>query len=117
MNENQPTDVLVKVQATLIVRVPNKHPDAQATDGLNEMFREADGFVIDWGYADTGETDVLGMPAHAQVLSLNPDTYEEGDAWATPDHIPGDVRGGTCPRCGALYGEMGHDPEPCEGAS
>jgi hypothetical protein len=97
--------VLVKVDATIIVKVPNYHPDAQATDGLNEMFREAEkvyGFVVDWSYAEQGGTDSLGMPNRAKVLNFDPNTYEEGDAF------------GTCPTCGALYGEIGHDPEPCE---
>lgn len=83
-DELRSDDVLVKVVATIIVRVPNRHPDAQATDGLNEMFREAEPqFIVDWGYEVLGDAPGdLGLPARAVVLNLNPDTYEEGDAWA-----------------------------------
>lgn len=69
-------DVLVKVRAEIIVRVPDYHPDAQATDGLNEGFRANPDFFVDWSYyaADGHGVDIT-------VLDLDPDTYEEGDAW------------------------------------
>lgn len=36
-------------------------------------------------------------------------------AWLSPAEDPEPLPG-TCSTCGANYGEMGHDPEPCEGA-
>lgn len=73
-------DVLVRVRADIIVRVPNRHPRSLATDGLNDLFR-SEGFIVDWGYRATGLTDEHGLPERAEVLDLDPETYREGDAF------------------------------------
>lgn len=71
--------VLVKVVATIVVRVPNDHPAAQATDGLNDTFHANTDLVVDWVYQEIDGT-------RAQVLDVDPDAYEEGDVDAATDH-------------------------------
>lgn len=77
-------------QALLQV-VVDAHSPADASDGLNELLREADPeFLVDWSLLG-GDRFVIPL------VGLCPDTYAEGDAFindvGTPQPPSDDARG------------------------
>lgn len=73
---------LYEITARILVDVDdNKWPNNQGavvTDGLNEMFRESEGFVVDWGYEPKpGTNETERNIIRRDDLTI--DDYEEGE--------------------------------------
>ena len=82
--------------------------DCDTREQAEQVFAERLGYDEDYGFPYTLEWDVVVISEADNTKKLDFRQHWIIEAVSTSKAIE-------CPTCGALYGEMGHDFEPCEG--